>query len=432
MARGQAHLSRGSDPWGRFVSALSEQGAGNAFYFERGESPGRRGREATFGLRSRERNVWREPRDAVDPTGPAGRSPRSTGTRRGAWVGYVGFDAVGLFEPLLFASTPVGSPYPLAIFDRYERVERGVPRPRPSGSATPELPPAPRVGSPQDTSSPARFERSVERLREAIYDGEAFQVVLAHRRERAFRGSLLAVADRLRRSERFAYLYYLRFEDALDRGSGPLEIVGASPESVVEVRQGTVAINPIAGTRPFPAVTRGPRARLPLDKDPKELAEHRMLVDLARNDLGKIAEVGSVRLSRREVRVPYARLEHLVSRVVARLPPGTGAVSALLSAFPAGTVSGAPKIRATELLRREERTWRGPYGGAVGLLHDAGDGEFALAIRSAFAARGRVHTAAGAGIVHLSEPRREWEETLVKLSMVEHALSGRSLAGGRR
>jgi anthranilate/para-aminobenzoate synthase component I len=421
-------MERARDPFSRFVRALGPEPGQSAFYFERGGSPGRGSRTATFGLSAGERILWREPRDVEEQLDRLREARRRSGPV-GGWAGYVGFDAVGLFEPLLLASTPRGSPFPPAIFDRFDRMERCPLRGRPAPGRTPGLPEAPRLGPVRDASSPANYGRSVERLREAIYDGEAFQVVLAHRRERALRGSLLPVVDRLRRGERYAYLYYLRLEDAID-GGGAIEMVGASPESVVEVEGRAVSINPIAGTRPFPPPPTGPRARLPLDKDPKELAEHRMLVDLARNDLGKIAEVGSVRLSRREVRVPYARLEHLVSRVVARLPRGAGALDALRSAFPAGTVSGAPKIRATELLRREERTWRGPYAGAVGLFDDRGDGEFALAIRSAFAVGGKVYTEAGAGIVHLSEPRREWEETTVKLAAIERALMGRPVAQG--
>jgi anthranilate synthase component 1 len=264
----------------------------------------------------------------------------------------------------------------------------------------------------------------VQRLRESIYAGEAFQIVLSHRRERPVSGTLLPMVDRLRRHERYAYLYYLRGERT--------EVVGASPESVVEVHQGHVAVSPIAGTRPYPPPPRGPLARLPLDKDPKELAEHRMLVDLARNDVGRVSEMGTVRITRRETKVPYSKLEHLVSRVVGRLAPGRTALDALGAAFPAGTVSGAPKIRATQLLRREEGTWRGPYGGAVGIFDGPTEAEFALIIRSGFASRGKVYTAAGAGIVHLSEPDREWRETLTKLASVEEALTGGSTGPERR
>lgn len=427
----QSRSMRPTDPWWTFVHDLTGR-SGSAFYFERGESPGRSVREAFWGFDPRQREIWEEARDL--PRSQM-RVPRRAGHPAVTWVGYLGFDAVGLFEPLLAPSTPKGSPFPLGVWDGYDRVRHQRGRDPRGSPPAPDLPPPPRLGPVSDSASPRSYEASVERLREAIFDGEAFQIVLAHRRTRRISGGLLPLVDSLRREERFAYLYYLRMTDVDARtgNSGtPLEIAGASPESVVEVRGRRIAVNPIAGTRPRPSPLRGPRSRLPLDKDPKELAEHRMLVDLARNDIGRISTTGSVRLARRETKVPYARLEHLVSRVVGELTPGRDALDALASTFPAGTVSGAPKIRATELLRREERTWRGPYGGAVGLLRAGGTGrdsvlnqvDFALTIRSAFAMGGKVHASAGAGIVHLSSPEREWEETLTKLSTLESSLAG--------
>jgi anthranilate synthase component 1 len=216
----------------------------------------------------------------------------------------------------------------------------------------------------------------------------------------------------LRRSERFAFFYYLKV--------GGREILGATPESVAEVHGTRAQVNPIAGTLPR-AAAEGRRA---LQNDPKELSEHRMLVDLARNDLGRVARPGSVRLLWKERRVRYARLEHLVSRVGARLSPGVGPWDVLRATFPAGTVSGAPKIRATEWLRREERTWRGPYAGTVGLIRPGGRADWALAIRGGFAAEDDLYTAAGAGVVYGSRANREFDETLVKLSQVEATLVG--------
>ena len=323
-------------------------------------------------------------------------------------VGYVGFDAVGLFEPAL-ARYPAGDPFPLGelAFVRNARVAktRGARR-RPLELG--------RVGRPsRDSLSAERFGRSVRRLVDAIRAGEAFQVVLSHRREWPRPIDLLDRASRLRSTERYAFFYYLKFGDR--------EIVGASPESVVEVRGDHAYVNPIAGTLP---VGRSRRRRLPLSRDPKELAEHRMLVDLARNDLGSVSRPGSVRLVWEERRQRFARLEHLVSRVHGRLKKGVGPWEALAATFPAGTVSGAPKIRATELLRREEATWRGPYAGTVGLIRPHHRADFALAIRSAFAEGRRLYTAAGAGIVHRSDPVREFEETLSKLEHVESTLVG--------
>ena len=421
-------LDHHADPWWAFVEGAADR-SGSAFYFERGESPGRSGRYSFFGFDPDARDVWKEACDVR--TSPLRKLAGDRSRADGSWVGFVGFDAVGQFEPLLRPSTPAGSPFPPAVFERYPRIAHQHQVRPPSRRPAPKLPEEPKLGSLSDSASRVSYERSVGKLKEAIYDGDAFQVVLAHRRTRRLDGSLLPFVDRLRRTERFAFLYYLRLADGVEGDrSGLVEIAGASPESVVEVRDGRLAVNPIAGTRPFLSPTRGPDARLPLDKDPKELAEHRMLVDLARNDIGRVARTGTVRLARREVRVPFAHVEHLVSRVTGHLKEGSDAVDALSVTFPAGTVSGAPKIRATELLRKEERTWRGPYGGAVGIVTPGGEADFALAIRSAFATRGAVHTEAGAGIVHLSNPTQEWEETLAKLATVERALCPRP--GGRR
>lgn len=336
----------------------------------------------------------------------ARRTDRQLVDPRSAVIGYVGFDAVGLFEPAL-ARFPSGSPFPLGelAFVRGVRTARCEPSPRRRVRRIP--PPVPT----QDTLPPGPFGRAVRNLVAEIREGEAFQVVLAHRREWPRPDDLLVRAGRLRATERFAFFYYLKFGDR--------EIVGATPESVVEVRGRRAFVNPIAGTLPTGVP---PGRRLPLSGDPKELAEHRMLVDLARNDLGSVSRPGSVHLVWEERRLRYARLEHLVSRVGGHLKTGVGPWRALAAAFPAGTVSGAPKIRATELLRREERTWRGPYAGAVAALRPHDRSDFALTIRSGFAANSRLYTAAGAGIVHRSRPAREFHETLSKLAHVESTL----------
>ncbi len=325
----------------------------------------------------------------------------------GAAVGYLGFDTVGQFEPAL-GPPPAGAPFPSGEFLLASRVHRQ--RTAPFRRAPPR-PTAPLGRPAHDTLDRAAFERASRRLIRSIEDGEAFQVVLAHRREWKRPADLWARARRLRRSERFAYFYAVQVDERC--------VVGAAPESVVEVASGRASVNPIAGTLPH----RARRRRTPLERDAKELAEHRMLVDLARNDLGRIARLGSVRLEFRERRERYAAVDHLVSRVTARLRPGVGPFDALGAAFPAGTVSGAPKIRAIELLREAEGTWRGPYGGTVACV-DRHRADFALAIRTAFAAGDRLFTAAGAGIVHRSSPRREFDETLAKLAHVEGTLLG--------
>ncbi|HYA54768.1 MAG TPA: anthranilate synthase component I family protein [Thermoplasmata archaeon] len=380
----------GRDVTGYFERAPSlDQPSGFAFAFDRVEElrPLTAGTDVAALERDTNRFL-REPRSAV--------------------VGYAGFDAVRLFEPAT-GNAPAGSPFPLGELAWVRRGRFGPAR----GPGRLRLRTG-RVPAPiRDTLPPRAFGRSVRRLVESIRDGQAFQVVLAHRREWDRPDDLLTRADRLRSTERFAYFYYLKFGDR--------EIVGATPESVAEVDGGRAYVNPIAGTLP---TGRRPNRRLPLRQDPKELAEHRMLVDLARNDLGRVSRPGSVRLVWEERRQRYARLEHLVSRVGGTLRSGVGPWETLAATFPAGTVSGAPKIRATQLLRDQERTWRGPYGGAVALMRPHGRAEFALAIRTAFGAGRRLYTAAGAGIVHRSRPAREFDETLAKLAHVEAALVG--------
>jgi len=391
-----------TDPWSRFSEVAGP--AEVAGYVERAGEDGRAGVARWF--TSAEESV--ELDRSTDAGRVGDRLERFLARhRRGAAIGYVGFDAVGLFEPAL-RSFPAGSPFPLGELALVPRVERArVPpvRRRPLGA---EVRRPPR----EDSLPRRRFERSVRRLVEAIRAGEAFQVVLAHRRSWPRPDDLLARAGRLRATERYASFYYLRF--------GGREIVGASPESVAEVDDGAARVDPIAGTLPR---TR-PAGRRPLATDPKELCEHRMLVDLARNDLGRVGRAGSVRLVWSERLVRYARLEHLVSRVATNLLPGVSPWDVLASTFPAGTVSGAPKIRATELLRAEERSWRGPYAGAVAVLEPGNRALFSLAIRTAFAARDRLYTAAGAGVVHRSVPAREFDETLAKLAVVEATLVG--------
>lgn len=333
---------------------------------------------------------------------------RYLGRPRAAVLGYLGFEAAGLFEPAL-GRGPSGSPFPLGelAFVRHARVARVGPMPRRRFRSAHDERPA------RDSLPLRSYSRAVRHLIRAIREGEAFQVVLAHRREWRRPNDLLERAAVLRATERFAFFYYLKFGDR--------EVVGATPEAVSDVRGRHAFVNPIAGTRPR-GTHRG--GRLPLSSDSKELAEHRMLVDLARNDLGSVATAGSVRLVWEERRERFARLEHLVSRVGARLRRGVGPWEVLAATFPAGTVSGAPKIRATELLRQEEGTWRGPYAGTVALFRPHDRADFALTIRSAFAAGSRLYTAAGAGIVHRSEPAREFDETLSKLEHVEATLVG--------
>lgn len=394
-----------TDPWLEFLAASAHREC--VGYFERGSAPGLPGRWATSFTNPDK--TWSIGADANVDELDARTHRQLKGDPQRALFGYVGFDATALFEPLL-RRVPGGSPFPIGEWALVSQLRRRRVEPLPESAAP--RPPGRSATPRSDTLPERRFERSVGRLRKAVGEGEAFQVVLSHRRTWDRPEDLLDRATLLRARERFAYFYYLRFGDR--------EIVGASPESVLETKDGRAFLSPIAATRP----RRRAMGRRGLHRDPKELAEHRMLVDLARNDLGRISRPGSVRLVWQERLERFARLEHLISRVQGDLLPSVGPWGALAATFPAGTVSGAPKIRATELIRREERTWRGPYAGAVGLIQGNGEAAWALAIRSAFARGDRLYTAAGAGIVWHSEPEREFQETLLKLEELESTLVG--------
>jgi anthranilate synthase component 1 len=194
--------------------------------------------------------------------------------------------------------------------------------------------------------------------------------------------------------------------------SGDRMLVGSSPEMLVRVHHGQVETFPIAGTRPLgdtPAATE--RFARELRQDPKEQAEHAMLVDLARNDVGRVARFGSVRVAEQQRILRYSHVQHMVSKVEGELEPGRDALDALHALFPAGTVSGAPKVRALELIHELEGRPRGAYAGCVGYLGLNGSLDTAITIRTAEVARDRLTVQAGAGIVADSDPAREWRET---------------------
>ena len=263
------------------------------------------------------------------------------------------------------------------------------------------------LGEMRSSLGASEFESGVARLREAIAAGEIFQAVLSQRFEQRFRGDPFTLYRALRLVNPSPHMFF--FE------SDGLTLVGSSPERLVSVRGRRAENRPIAGTRP-----RGDDAAedellaAELRGDPKERAEHDMLVDLARNDLGRIARTGTVKVREHAVLERFARVQHLVSRVECDLAATADALDVLAACFPAGTVSGAPKVRAMQLLAEIERDTRGPYSGAFGYLDSHGNLDMALVIRS-FAVQGdSVSVQAGAGIVFDSDPVREREETLHK------------------
>ncbi|MSR06365.1 MAG: anthranilate synthase component I [Gemmatimonadetes bacterium] len=261
------------------------------------------------------------------------------------------------------------------------------------------------------------FERDVERIRDHIRAGDIFQAVLSRRQEVPCPADPFQVYRALRALNPAPYLYYLALDD--------LAIVGSSPEVLVRVEDREVTVRPIAGTRPRGA-TPEEDARLVEDllADEKELAEHMMLVDLGRNDVGRAAEYGSVRVTADRVIERYSHVQHIVSEVRGRLRAGLDAIDALRVCFPAGTVSGAPKIRAMEILDGLEPTRRGPYAGAVGYVGWGGVNlDTAIAIRTTFIKNGTAYVQAGAGIVADSQAAREFDETQSKAGAVLAALA---------
>ncbi|WP_040777190.1 anthranilate synthase component I [Nocardia pneumoniae] len=266
------------------------------------------------------------------------------------------------------------------------------------------------------------FGAGVRRLVKEIEAGEAFQVVLSQRFEMDYDGSPLDLYRMLRASNPSPYMYLLHIPDG--DGGTAFSIVGSSPESLVTVKDGVATTHPIAGTR-WRGVTE--EEDLLLEKgllaDEKENAEHLMLVDLGRNDLGRVCEPGTVRVTEYRHIERYSHVMHLVSTVSGRLAPGRVALDAVRACFPAGTLSGAPKVRAMELIEELEPTRRGIYGGVVGYLDFAGDADTAIAIRTALLKDGTAYVQAGAGVVADSNPEYEDVESRNKAMAVLKAIA---------
>ncbi|MDX1455284.1 MAG: chorismate-binding protein, partial [Gammaproteobacteria bacterium] len=264
----------------------------------------------------------------------------------------------------------------------------------------------------QDVSFTSRFgedafKQAVEKVRDYIRAGDCMQVVLSQALSMPFDGEPLDVYRVLRAINPSPYLYFLDF--------GDLQVAGSSPEVLVRVEDGDVTVRPIAGTRPR-GTTEAEDLALEeeLHADPKERAEHLMLIDLGRNDVGRVAETGSVEVTETMVTERYSHVMHIVSNVTGRLQPKLDAMDALAATFPAGTLSGAPKIRALEIIDELEVGPRGIYSGAIGYLGWQGDLDTAIAIRTAVVHGGELTVQAGAGIVYDSDPQKEWDETMNK------------------
>ncbi|MBB3190814.1 anthranilate synthase component 1 [Halomonas cerina] len=268
----------------------------------------------------------------------------------------------------------------------------------------------------------AGFKAAVEQIKEYVLAGDVMQCVPSQRMSIPYQAPPLDLYRALRSLNPSPYMFYFDLGDH--------QVVGSSPEILTRLEDGEVTVRPIAGTR-----KRGHSEAEDLEleadllADPKELAEHLMLIDLGRNDVGRISETGSVRVTDKMVVERYSHVMHIVSNVTGRLQPGLSAMDVLRATFPAGTVSGAPKIRALEIIDEVEPVKRGVYSGALGYLSWHGNMDTAIAIRTAVIKDGELHVQAGAGIVADSDPELEWQETLNKgraifraVAMAEHGL----------
>jgi len=371
----------------------------------------------------------------------------------GGLVGYFGYDTVRYVEPRLAASTPpdrLGTPDILLmvseevlVFDNLagtirlivnadpgvdNALERAQQRLHELVARLPEpMVPLPEVVLDAANSdelellaesdfTQQQYEASVERVKEYVLAGDVMQVVPSQRMSIPFNAPPLNLYRALRNLNPSPYMYYLDLED--------FHIVGSSPEILARLENGLVTVRPIAGTRRR-GHTEEEDAALEADllADPKEIAEHLMLIDLGRNDVGRIAETGTVVLSDKMVVERYSHVMHIVSNVTGKLKAGRSAIDVLRATLPAGTLSGAPKIRAMEIIDELEPVKRGVYGGAVGYISWAGDMDTAIAIRTAVIKDGRLYVQAGGGVVADSVPRLEWKETHNKARAMFRAAS---------
>lgn len=376
--------------------------------------------------------------------------------------GYLGYDMVRYMEHLP-DSKPAGVDVPegimirptlLAIFDQIEnkftlvtpiwfdknaspdamykaaaaRLQRALDdlqKPLPLTKTAPEAEKPSKEIKPTANMSEAAYVGMVEHSKEYIKAGDIFQVVLSQRFTLPFAPPPFALYRAIRRLDPSPFLYFFDF--------GGFSVVGSSPEILVRVREGKVTIRPIAGTR---ARNAGGRSDKELESellaDPKELAEHLMLLDLGRNDVGRVAKMGTVTVTARNTIELYKHVMHIVSNVEGELDPRYSALDALIGGFPAGTVSGAPKVRAMQIIAEQEPDRRGIYGGCVGYFGANGSMDTAIAIRTAVIKDGKMHVQAGAGIVYDSDPQAEYRECQAKArGMMKAAETAIMYAGTR-
>jgi anthranilate synthase component 1 len=292
-----------------------------------------------------------------------------------------------------------------AAVERLRRVVAALDEPLPHATSMSGV--ALALPEPVSNTTPEEFMAMVERAKEYIAAGDIFQVVLAQRYAAPFTLPSFSLYRALRRTNPSPFLFHLDF--------GAFALVGSSPEILVRVRDGEVTIRPLAGTRRRGATPEEDKAlEKELLADPKERAEHLMLLDLGRNDVGRVAEIGSVRVTESFAVERYSHVMHIVSHVLGRLDKRHDVVDALMGGFPAGTLSGAPKVRAMEIIDELEKEKRGPYGGCVGYFSADGEMDSCIVLRTALVKDGMVYVQAGAGIVADSDPAAEQLECQYK------------------
>ena len=312
-------------------------------------------------------------------------------------------------EMVLVARQEAGEAERVAI-DRLDELERRLETPPPLA-----LPGRDAVSLAfESNTTKARYFDMVERAKAYTEAGDIFQVVPSQRFTAQLPHRSISLYRALRRLNPSAFMFHMAL--------GAVSLVGSSPEILVRLRQGRVAIRPIAGTRPRTGdPVKDKAAEESLLADEKELSEHLMLLDLGRNDVGRIAAYGSVEVTEEFIVERYSHVMHIVSHVEGNLRDGMHAVDALMAGFPAGTVSGAPKIRAMQIIDELEASRRGIYGGAVGYFGWNGDMDTCIALRTAVLEGGRIHVQAGGGVVNESDPQYEYDETLHKANALIRA-----------
>lgn len=349
----------------------------------------------------------------------------------GGAVGYINYDAIRFWEHLPIGKRKRDGSFPLLEFgiyqdgilynhkenqayyfflgkSRLQEVERKMAKAKRKSVQF-------SYSTPRRNMTEQRFVKMVEKAKHYVYEGDVFQVVLAKSMKFTVKGSLIDLYSSLREVNPSPYMYLLKMSDRC--------IIGSSPEMLIRVTKDYVETFPIAGTRPIVVdEKKNEELRQALLKDEKELAEHTMLVDLARNDIGRVCEFGTVRVNELMTVKRFSHVQHIVSHVVGRLQKSYDSYDALRAVFPAGTVSGAPKVRAMEIIDELEPTLRGPYAGALGYFSFNGSCDFAITIRSLFVNGKNGYIESGAGIVMDSDPAREWAETEHKANAMLSAL----------